>query len=232
RSLSFPKRNAPGKAGIGFEIACHQLQSLLVLFCGVRDNTVGGDKEFVITHVSVICSKKDAKISSNAGNDKAPDAKVSQQCFQRAGKKSGMLRLQYKVIGLLGIKLFDERAGLSLAAMLDQGAKIGAPPPEIIIYIDHGNFCRFGSPLQSCNFVSQFGDEPGQLFCLGEIEIINYVHNDDGDLRFVGCAAMQIGILTMQRFLWNWVRHGSMTPISKSRLISRTNAALQIPRKN
>src|SRR5204863_8232972 len=112
------------------------------LFCGVRNNAIGGDSKLVIAHVGIVGGKKNAKISSNAGNDKAPDAKVSQQCFQRAGKKSGMLRLQYKVIGLLGIKLFDERAGLSLAAMLDQGAKIGAPPPEIIIYIDHGNFCR------------------------------------------------------------------------------------------
>ena len=111
-----------------------------------------------------------------------------------------MLRLQYKIIISLWIKLFDERAALSLAAMLDQGTAIGAPSPEIIIHIDHGNSCRFGSPLQSCNAVSQGWNETGQLFRLGEIEIVNYVYKDQGDLRFVGSAAMQISVLTAQRF--------------------------------
>src|SRR5207248_10106573 len=228
--VSFPKRNALGTAGISFEIAFHQPQSLLVLFCGVRNNAVGGDRQFVIAHIGVVRGKEDAKISSNTGNDKALHAKVSQQCFQRAGKKSGMLRLQDKIIILPGIKLFDERASLPLAAMLDQSTKIGAPAPEIVIHIDHRNFCRFGSPLQACNFVSQFGNKTGQLLGLGEIEIVNYVHNDQGDLRFVGCAAMQISILMALRLSWSCMRHGSMAAINKSRLISRTNAALQIPR--
>jgi len=65
-----------------------------------------------------------------------------------------------------------------LAAMLDQGTKIGAPSPEIIVHTDHGNSCRFGSPLQSCNAIGQSWNETGQLFRLGEIEIVNYVHND------------------------------------------------------
>jgi hypothetical protein len=43
-----------------------------------------------------------------------------------------MLRLQNKIIVLLRIKLFDERAALSLAAMLDQGTETGAPSLEII----------------------------------------------------------------------------------------------------
>src|SRR5260370_34478503 len=107
-----------------------------------------------------------------------------------------MLRLQYKIIVSLRIKLFDERAALSLAAMLDQGTKIGAPSPEIIIHINHGNSCCFGSPLQSCNAVSQGWNETGQLFRLGEIEIVNYVHKAQGNLRFVGRAATQISGLT------------------------------------
>ena len=126
-------------------------------------------------HVGVICGKENAKISSNASNDKAPDAKVSQQCFQGAGKKSGMLWLQYKIIVPLRIKLFDERAALSLATMLNQGTEIRAPSPEIIININHGNSCRFGSPLQSCNAIGQGWNETGQLCRLGEIEIVNYV---------------------------------------------------------
>ena len=142
-----------------------------------------------------------------------------------------MLRLQYKVIISLWIKLFDERAALSLAAMLDQGTEIGAPSPEIIINIDHGNSGRFGSPLQSCNAVSQGWNETGQLFRLGEIEIVNYVHKDHGDLRLVGSAAMQISVLTTQGFSWSRVRHRSVVAVNKSRLSSRTNAALQIPQK-
>src|SRR5882757_8584767 len=142
-----------------------------------------------------------------------------------------MLRLQYKIIGLLRIKLFDERAALSLAAMLDQGTNNGAPSSEIIINIDHGNSFCFGSPLQSCSAVTQGWNETGQLFRLGEIEIVNYVHKDQGDLRFVGSAAMQISVLTAQRFSWSRVRHRSMTAINKSRLSSRTNAALQISQK-
>jgi len=39
--LSFPKSNALRTAGIGFEIAFHQLQSLRVLFCGIRNNAIG-----------------------------------------------------------------------------------------------------------------------------------------------------------------------------------------------
>src|SRR5438132_4959281 len=143
-----------------------------------------------------------------------------------------MLWLQYKIIVLLRIKLFDERAGFSLAAMLDQSTKIGAPAPEIVIHIDHRNSCRFGSPFQSRNFVSQIRDKTGQLFGLGEIEIVNYVHNDQGDLRFVGCASMQIRILMTSIFSWIRMRHRSMAAINKSRLSSRTNAALQIPQKN
>src|SRR5947208_3553995 len=142
-----------------------------------------------------------------------------------------MLWLQDKIIVLLRIKFFDEQAGFSLTAMLDQSTKIGAPASEIVIHIDHRDSCRFGSPLQSCNFVSQLGDETSQLFRLGEIEIVNYVHNDQGDLRFVGSAAMQISVLTAQRFSWNRVRHRSMAAINKSRLSSRTNAALQISQK-
>src|SRR5213595_3596413 len=42
--LSFPKRNALRTTGIGFEIAFHQLQSLLVLFHAVRNNAVGGNR--------------------------------------------------------------------------------------------------------------------------------------------------------------------------------------------
>ena len=72
------KSNAAGKAGIGFQIAFHQLQSLFVLLCGIRNNAVGGDRQFVIAYVGVVRGKEDAKISSNAGNDKAPHAKVSQ----------------------------------------------------------------------------------------------------------------------------------------------------------
>jgi len=41
--LSLPKSNALGTAGIGFEIAFHQLQSLRVLFCGIRNNAVRRD---------------------------------------------------------------------------------------------------------------------------------------------------------------------------------------------
>jgi hypothetical protein len=41
--LSFPKNNALRTAGIGFEIAFHQLQSLRVLFCGIRNNAIGRD---------------------------------------------------------------------------------------------------------------------------------------------------------------------------------------------
>src|SRR5205085_3422449 len=135
-----------------------------------------------ITHVGVICGKEDAKISSNAGYDQPPDAKISQQRLQRAGKKSGVLRLQDKIIVLLRIELFDERAALSLAAMLDQGTKIGAPSPEIIIDVDHRNSSRFGSPLHSGNAVSQGRNEMGQLFRFGEVEIVNYIHNDERDL--------------------------------------------------
>ena len=142
-----------------------------------------------------------------------------------------MLRLQYEIIVLLRTKLLDERAALSLAAMLDQGTKIGAPSPEIIINIDHGNSCRFRAPLQSRNAVSQGWNETGQCFRLGEIEIVNYVDKDQGDLRFVGSAAMQISVLTAQRFSWSRVRHRSMAAINKSRLSSRTNAALQISQK-
>src|SRR5437763_15752015 len=120
-----------------------------------------------------------------------------------------MLRLQDKIIVLLRIELFDERAALSLAAMLDQGTKIGAPSPAIIIDVDHGNSGRFGSPLHSGNAVSQGRNETGQLFRLGEIEIVNYVHNDERDLRFVGGAAMQISVRTAQRFSWSRVRHRS-----------------------
>jgi hypothetical protein len=114
--------------------------------------------------------------------------------------------------------------------MFDQGTKIGAPSPEIIIDVNYGNSCRFGSPLQSGNAVSQGRNETGQLFRVGEIEIVNYIRKDQGDLRFIGCAAM-IGVLTAQRFSWGRVRHRSMAAINKSRLSSRTNAALQIPQK-
>jgi hypothetical protein len=41
--LSFPKSNALRTAGIGFEIAFHQLQSLRVLLCGIRNNAIGRD---------------------------------------------------------------------------------------------------------------------------------------------------------------------------------------------
>src|SRR6476619_1650470 len=91
-----------------------------------------------------------------------------------------MLRLQYKIIVSLWIKLFDERAALSLATMLDKVTEIGAPSPEIIIHINHGNSGRFGSSLQSCNAVSQGWNETGQLFRLGEIEIVNYVPQGSG----------------------------------------------------
>src|SRR5205814_9674741 len=142
-----------------------------------------------------------------------------------------MLWLQDTIIVLLRIKLFNKQAGFPLAAMLDQSTKIGAPASEVVIHIDHRNSCRFGPPLQSCNFVSQLGDETSQLFRLGEIEIVNYVHNDQGNLRFVGGASMQISVLTAQRFSWSRVRHRSVVAINKSRLGSRTNAALQIPQK-
>src|SRR5438552_17045831 len=154
KPLSLPKRNTLGTAGIGFEIAFHQLQSLLVLFGGVRNNAVGGDRQLVIAHIGVVRGKENAKISSNAGYDQSPDAKISQQRLQRAGKKSGMFRLQDKIIVLLRIELFDERAALFLAAMLAQGTKIGAPPPAIIIDGDQGNSGRFGSVHHSGNAVS------------------------------------------------------------------------------
>src|SRR5438270_12233944 len=99
-----------------------------------------------------------------------------------------MLRLQDKIIVLLRIELFDERAALSRAAMLDQGTKIGAPSPEIIIDVDHGESGRFGSPLHSGNAVSQGWNETGQLFRFGEVEIVNYVYNDEVYLSFVGRA--------------------------------------------
>src|SRR5882724_10425127 len=111
-----------------------------------------------------------------------------------------MLRLQYKIIISLWVKLFDERAALSLAAMLDQGTKIGAPSPEIIIHINHGNCGRFGSSLQSCNAVSQGWNETGQLFRLGEIEIVNYVHKDQADLRLVGRLPCRSAFLRRKDF--------------------------------
>jgi hypothetical protein len=43
---------------------------------------------------------------------------------------------------------------------------------------------------------------------------------------------MQISVPMAQRFSRSCMRHESMAAINKSRLISRTNAALQIPRKN
>src|ERR1700749_1898729 len=135
-----------------------------------------------------------------------------------------MLRLQHKIIVSLRIKLFDERGALSLAAMLDQDTEIGAPSPEIIVHINHRNSGRFGSSLQSCNAVGQGWNETRQSFRLGEIEVVNYVHKDQGDLRFVGSAAMQISFLTAQRFSWSRVRHRSVVAINKSRSSSRTNA--------
>src|SRR5438105_13362269 len=130
------------------------------------------------------------------------------------------------------ISLVIVQAGSYLVTMLNLITNIGTPAPEIFIHIDHLNSCRFGSPFQSRNFVSQIGDKTGQLFGLGEIEIVNYVHNDQGNLRFVRCAAMQISVSMALRLSWSCMRHGSMAAINKSRLISRTNAALQIPRKN
>src|SRR5438132_11769067 len=118
-----------------------------------------------------------------------------------------MLWLQDKIIVLLRIKLFNEQAGLSVAAMLDQSTKIGAPASEVVIHIDHRNSCRFGSPLQSCNFVTQIGDETGQLFGLGEIEIVNYIYNNQCNLRVVCCASMELCILTAVRFSWRYMNH-------------------------
>src|SRR5437879_4959707 len=79
-----------------------------------------------------------------------------------------MLWLQDEIIVLLRIKLFNEQAGFSLAAMLDQSTKIGAPASEVVIHIDHRNACRFDSLFSRAILSASSGMKRANCFASGK----------------------------------------------------------------
>ena len=51
-----------------------------------------------IAHIGVVCGEKNAKVPSNTGENQSLSLQIAEQRVESAGKKSGMLWFQYKVI--------------------------------------------------------------------------------------------------------------------------------------
>ena len=88
------KGEVGGPANIGFQDLSEIVLCEVRFRLGERNDAVSRHCKCVIAYVCVIGSKKNALLTSNAGDDKLLGSEVLQQCIQRGGKEANAWALE------------------------------------------------------------------------------------------------------------------------------------------
>src|SRR5688572_15465375 len=123
---------------------------------GLRCAAVFGHEEMKIPHMCVARGEEHAALCRKTGDYQRIDVQVLEERVESRREKTGMLRLENEVIGFLGSKQPRDRAATYalLHAMIEKGAEIRSPLPEVVVDVNHRHACL----ARTC---SQVGQPPG-----------------------------------------------------------------------
>ena len=113
-----------------------------------------------------------------------------------------MLWFEDEIIVLLGTQQSHQLASVvTPCTMLNSAPKIGFPPAEVVIDINHRDAGLLRASFKSQELLRHRPCVSEQLICFGKIEIIDDVDQEQRDFVFVRRAAVQIDVFSWHRFL-------------------------------
>src|SRR6266480_2570358 len=92
------QRDSRRQADIRLEEFSHERKCRVVFLLCIRYRAIRGHKQVEIAHIGIVCCEKDTKIPSNSRQNQGLRFQVAEKRLKCSGEKSGMLRLEHKII--------------------------------------------------------------------------------------------------------------------------------------